>query len=357
MRKKGRALVPALLALAVLLSGCTGTRAGEEPKGKAYFSYFDTVSYVYCYGEDSQALFDERCARIAEILEHYHRLMDIYHEYSGMNNLCTVNRSAGGEPVVVEKELFDFMLYARSLYEQSRAETNPMLGAVLSLWHDCRIAAGENPEKAVLPTKTQLEEAARHTDFSLLELNEEELSLRISDPEASLDVGALGKGYATEQAAKYLESAGATGYVLNIGGNLRIIGTKPQGEGWITGIKNPDSNGSAFAASLYLSDTACVSSGSYQRYFTVDGRQYHHIIDPKTLYPAQYFSSVSVITKDSALADGLSTALFCLPYEQGLELAKSFKALEVLWIFPDGELRYTDGLDIIIPQKTGGAER
>ena len=91
-----------------------------------------------------------------------------------------------------------------------------------------------------------------------------------------------------------------------------------------------------------------MTSGSYERYYTVDGVRYHHIIDRDTLYPAAYFSSLTVITRDSALADTLSTALFCMSYEEGLALVSGMDGVDILWIFPDGEIKYTPGLEGLI---------
>ena len=92
-----------------------------------------------------------------------------------------------------------------------------------------------------------------------------------------------------------------------------------------------------------LADTSCVTSGSYERYYTVDGVRYHHIIDEATLFPADYYSSLTVVIKDSALADALSTALFCMPYEDSAPLGRKSRRRGFLWIFPDGEIRYTPG--------------
>ena len=136
-----------------------------------------------------------------------------------------------------------------------------------------------------------------------------------------------------------------------MGGNIRIIGAKPDGSGWVTGIRDPAGGDKDFAISLRLKDTACVTSGVYERYFVVDGQRYHHIIDKDTLYPAGDFASLTVLTKDSGLADALSTALFCMSYEQGLALAKQMEGVEVLWIFPDGGIKYTQGVEALIESK------
>lgn len=322
------------------LAACAAEAPKAEPQGKAFFAYFDTVSYVYSYAGDSVEQFNERVDIVSGTLEKYHRMFDIYHEYTGMNNLCTVNRLAGGDPVEVDKELIDFLIYAKELYTATQGEMNIMLGAVLSLWHDCREAA-ENGD-ARLPDERELTEAAEHTDISLLEIDEEKLTVRISDERASIDVGALGKGYATERAAEALEAQGVSSYVLNIGGNLRIIGTKPDGGGWVTGIRDPQNESASIDQRLLLADTSCVTSGVYERYFTVDGERYHHIIDKDTCYPAAYFSSVTVVSGDSALADALSTALFCMSLDEGVELLKGLDA-QALWIFPSGEIEYSEG--------------
>ena len=140
-----------LLALIPALAGC-GERAAQspapsaaqspaesaqpsviEPKGKVYYTYFDTVSYVYDYAGDSAERFDDRSAEVSHILSDYHRLFDIYHEYTGVVNLCTLNRAAGGEALEVDPRLTEFLLCAKEMYALTRGEMNVMLGAVLSL--------------------------------------------------------------------------------------------------------------------------------------------------------------------------------------------------------------------------------
>lgn len=325
----------------------TGNNSTGKPQGMVYFEYFDTVSYVYSYAGDSQESFEKKCGGVSTILSEYHKLFDIYYEHSGVTNLCTLNKNAGGEAMVVDEKLIDFLLYAKELYEKTDGEMNIMMGSVLSLWHDCREEASSNPSAARIPTSDALAEANKHTDMSFLEIDVENSTVRITDPEASIDVGALGKGYATEKAAEYLKSVDAESYVLNIGGNIRIIGHKPDGSGWGTGIKDP-ADTEKYAMKLTLADTSCVTSGDYERYFTVGGKRYHHIIDKDTLMPATYFSSVSIITADSGLADALSTALFAMSYEEGRALVEKIGGVDVLWITPDGTQYYTEGIEKMI---------
>ncbi len=300
------------------------------------FTCFDTVSYVYSYAGDSDEVFSDNCEEVWNILAEYHKLFDIYHEYDGINNLCTLNKNAGGEPISVDERLIDFLLYAKELYTLTDGEMNVMMGSVLSLWHDAREDGG------YIPSSDALAQAAEHISFDCLEIDKANSTVRITDKDASIDVGALGKGYATEIAAQALSDKGVTSYVLNIGGNIRIIGKKPNGDGWKTGIKNPKDT-STYSKYIIISDTSCVTSGDYERYFTVGGVKYHHIIDKDTLMPASYFSSVTVIAKNSGLADALSTALFSMSYEDGLALLERIGGVDALWILPDGTTLTTDG--------------
>ncbi len=315
-----------------------------------YYSFFDTVSYVYCYANDSQEEFEAKCGAVSDILKEYHQLFDIYYEYTGITNLRTINLNAGNEAMVVDEKLIDFLLYAKELYSTTKGEMNIMMGSVLKLWHNCRENASSSPSNATIPTEQELAAANAYTDMSFLEIDAENNTVRITDPNAAIDVGALGKGYATEKAAEYLRSIGAESYVLNIGGNIRIIGHKQDGSGWKTGIKNP-ADTSTYAAYLTLADTSCVTSGDYERYYTVQGKRYHHIIDKDTLMPAEHFSSVTVITQNSGLADALSTALFSMSYEEGLALVQEIGGVEVLWIKSDGTQYKTSGLSALESQK------
>ena len=325
----------------MLIASCSkggSSAASASVRSQVYYQYFDTVSELSSYAEDTEESFRANAASVAAELEHWHRLLDIYNEYEGMNNLATVNRCAGGDPVPVDPDLIGFILYAREMYALTQGEMDISLGAVLCLWHDAR-----NAEVPYLPSVSALEEASCHVGFDKLEIDTDANTLRLTDPDASLDAGAVGKGYAAEKAAQVLIANGVSGYVINLGGNIRCIGTKADGSPWITGIRDPQDTGK-LAVTLKISDCSCVTSGSYERFFTVNGKRYSHIIDKDTLMPASEFASVSVICKDSALADSLSTALSCMSYEEGLGLVTSLDAVEAIWISADGTLRYTKGL-------------
>lgn len=344
-------IVLIVLLLCICLTVLPSCKKEETPEPEvqaiSYYEYFDTVSVILSYRGDSADVFSANCEAVASLLEEYHRLFDIYYEYSGVNNLKTVNENAGKQPVKVDPKLIDFLLYAKEIYTLTDGATNVAMGSVLKLWHDAREDGIDDPENAYLPSSDALAEAARHTDIESLVIDREAGTVFITDPDMSLDVGALGKGYATERAAELLISRGVTSYVLNIGGNIRAIGTKTTGEGWVTGITNPDKTSKeSFVCRVMIQNTSLVTSGDYERYYLVDGIKYHHIIDPSTNMPARYFSSISVFCQDSALADALSTALFCMSYEDGRALIDSLDDVGAIWVTPDGEVRMTENVTI-----------
>ncbi len=333
-------VLTAAAVLAAVFFPRTERKTPGERRSRTYFDLFDTVSYISSYADESESEFRENAAAAYEELLKYHRLLDIYNAYEGMNNLFTVNSSPGTE-VTVDDALIDFLLYAEEIFTMTDGRTDITLGPVLSLWHDARYSS-----EHFLPQQEALEEASAYSGFRYLEINREKRTVKLLSDKASIDAGSIGKGYAAEKAAEVLKRRGAGGYVISLGGNVRIIGEKGDGTGWRTGIRNPF-DGDGFIAVLSLRDTSCVTSGSYERYFEYEGVRYSHIIDPETLLPPRYFVSVTVVTEDSALADAFSTALFCLPYERGRQMAEKYGML-VLWVFPDGKVEYTDALEDMI---------
>ena len=347
MCKKLLSILLCVAVIASILSSCG--KNGNEPKtqSKSYYEYFDTVSVIFSYKGDSAEEFSANCNAVADLLGDYHRLFDIYYEYSGINNVRTINKNAGKSPVEVDERLIDFLLYCKEAYTLTGGRTNVAMGAVLKLWHDCREEAEYNPQSARIPSADELTAASKHCDINNLVIDKEAGTVYISDPYMSLDVGAVGKGYATERAADLLKSLGVGSYVLNIGGNIRAIGTMANGEAWTVGITHPDKKSDEqFIKRVTIKDTSLVTSGSYERYYTVEGVDYHHVIDPATLMPAKYFTSVSVFTDDSGLADVLSTALFCMPYDEGLALVESLGNVEVIWVDGEYNVKMTDGVPI-----------
>lgn len=341
--------VMAALTAAVLLLCLASCGQGGKTKYSDYsFDFFDTATTLVGYA-DSKEEFDAVCTEIKGLLMEYHQLYNIYNRYDGVVNLCTVNDRVNGvhQTVQVDEKIMELLVYAKELYTVTEGKMNIAMGSVLSIWHQYRTAGLEDPENAALPPMDKLEEAAQHTDIQQMILDEENSTVYLADPAMSLDVGAIAKGYATEQVALYLEGKGITGWILNVGGNVRCVGGRPDGEPWAVGIENPDTENTAqpYIAYLHLNGKSLVTSGSYQRYYTVDGVRYHHIIDPATLMPGTNYRSVSVLCTDSGRADALSTALFSMTYEQGKALIEGLTDAEAMWVLGDGTQLYSSGFE------------
>lgn len=335
-------LAAVMVSSLALLASCTS----KVQFSRTEISVFDTQTIILGF-EKTKSAFDENADLIFECLEKYHKLYDIYYEYDGISNLCTVNKSAGVSPVKVDGEIIDLLLYSKEMYEKTGGLTNVAMGSVLSIWHDYRTRGLDDPENAALPPLDVLRNAALHTDIEKVVIDEDASTVYLSDPEMSLDVGAVAKGYAVEMTAQYMESLGMTGYALSVGGNVRCVGEKPDGAKWEIGVQNPDPESeSAYVAKARLSRESLVTSGTYQRFYTVAKKRYHHIIDPKTLFPKDIYSSVSVICNHSGLADALSTALFNMSPEEGLAFAEK-ENLAVAWVYPDGKVEMTDSFEAL----------
>lgn len=313
--------------------------------------YFNTYSQISTYKDKDDTVIEGYVKTADELLSYYHHLFDIYFEYAGVSNIKTINKNAGISPVTVDREMIVFLEYCKELYTITNGKTNIMLGSVLKIWHECRESATLDfgyLDPGLLPTADELRIAAEHTSIDSLIIDKEASTVYISDPEASIDVGAVAKGYAVDMLCKKLVSEGADSVVLNIGGNIRTIGLKPNGDKWTSGISNPDkSSEESLICRLKIGATSIVTSGDYERYFYSGDTKYHHIIDPATSMPARYFSAVSIITESSALGDALSTALFCMTYEEGLALVNSIGGVEVIWVDLGYNVRMTPGIELV----------
>ena len=339
-----------VISIAVLVAGLEREeQVDDRPRSSTISTvHFNTFSAVYTYGDEDDTRIGKYRDIADEALGYYHKLFDIYYEYEGIDNIKTINKNAGKNPVKVDRELVDFLLYCKELYTKTNGKTNIMLGSVLKIWHDVREDALDDfgyLDPSRLPTDEKLAAAAEHTSIDLLVIEEEECTVYITDPKASIDVGAVAKGYAVDRIVEMLIDEGADSVVLNIGGNIRTIGFKPGENKWISGITNPDKeSGETIKCRVEIGSESVVTSGDYERYFIAGDKKYHHIIDPDTLQPAEYFASVTIITGESALGDALSTALFCMPYDEGRALVDSLDGVEAIWIYRDGTVMESAGI-------------
>ena len=340
MRKK---LLCLALSLMLLLGLWPAQGEGLTKYSADLFDAFDTVITIIGYSP-SQEAFDEVVEQAHQLFVYYHQLFDNYNSYEGVNNLYVLNHTAAKTPLEVEKPLFDLL---QSVQEWQRKygsnQVNIAMGGVLQIWHACREAGIADPQNAVLPDPDALSAAAEHMNIDDLILDSEALTVFYADPELQLDLGAVAKGYATEQVAQYLLSSSMPSFVISAGGNVRAGNPPADGRtGWGVGVQNPDGNG--YLDILSLSNTSAVTSGDYQRYYMVDGVRYHHLISPLTLQPGRECRSVTVVCEDSAFADYLSTTLFLMSCDEGKEFLDELDiACQALWALEDGTVvRYNN---------------
>ncbi len=335
-------LAAMLCTLCLTLSGCIPAATPKQERFTATFlNLFDTVTTVVGYADSKQS-FESLAQSIHDELEAYHQLFDIYNTYEGLSNLKTVNDQAGLAPVKVDRRIIDLLKDCKKYYSMTRGKVNIAMGSVLQLWHEARTASLDDPANAYIPQEAALQEAAKHTALDALVIDEAASTVYLSDPAVKLDVGAVAKGWAAQRVSKMLPE----GLLLSVGGNVCATGPKADDSSWVVGIQDPD-KGDQFLHTIYVNQECVVTSGDYQRAYVCNGTLYHHIIDPATLQPGRLWRSVSIVCRDSGLADALSTALFLLPQAEGQALLDACQA-EAMWVDAQGKIIYSPGFEALI---------
>ncbi len=362
------------LLIGSLLSGCTSTKTESKSVTDSYSNtslteVFDTVFSFKEYSTNSE-LCVSHFKTSENILQNYTKLFDIYNDYEGINNLKTINDNAGIKPVEVDQVIIDLLDEAKKFYDYSNGEFDITMGSLLKVWHEYReegIEKNDNGELGEVPSKEELKEAASHSGWDKVEIDYDKKTVYITDKNVSLDVGGIAKGFATEKAATTMMNTDMTCGILNVGRNIRLIGTKDTN--WSVGIADPDGDPEGkYANGLVVlsfdKEESVVTSGDYERYYKAeDGNIYPHIVDPATMYPARFYRSVTIVTEDSGAADCLSTSLFTMSIKEGKELLKKYSEesgneCDAIWIVEDDKTQdqegkkvgnytviYTDGLE------------
>jgi len=335
-----------LLVLALLMPASAPAESYQK-YSRYTVGIFDTDVTLIGYTH-SQEHFNKTADALFARLNEYNGIFDAYNSYPGVNNLWTVNTYAGKYPVQIPQPLFDLISWCKQQWESGQKGANTAMGAVLSIWHDYRTLGKENPAMAVLPPMEDLIAANAHTDFSNVILDPEAMTVFFADPAISLDIGSVAKGYVGDLVAPFLY-AEMPSFLLSLGGNV-LSGEAPMDgrRHWGVSVQDPDAENLLFSNDildvLYVDQLSVVTSGDYWRYYTVDGKKYHHIIDSKTLMPAEYIQAVTVVCPSSLMADFLTTTLFVMPYEEGLRLIESIPDAEALWSLMDGTVKMSSGM-------------
>lgn len=349
---KKNKLSPLLLLLSALLivGGCSNAGPNsinsndkttskqteiKDPIKKSYY-IFDTIVQVKVY--DSR-ITDQHFNEIEELLQ------KIDAEMSRTNNsseLAKINSNAGIKPVQVSEETFSVIQKAYDYSKMTDGRFNLAIGPLVSLWNI-------GNEGAHVPDQAEINELIPLSQYDLIELNPDKREVYLKQKGMILDLGGIAKGYSADVIAKYLTDNDFHSAIIDLGGNVLALGQKPGGRKWTIGIQDPDLTRGIPIGNLKVENQTIVTSGVYERFFEEDGKYYHHILDSETGYPVDNnLSSVTILTEKSVDADALSTSIFSMGLDRGLEFAEQLDHVEALFITKDKKVYITSGMDEVL---------
>jgi thiamine biosynthesis lipoprotein len=332
MQKMGKlkGLFLFIAAFSLLAIGVFVSRLFKEPRP------FQRSEYIMGTIFDITALGNEKVLEDVsrKAFEEIKRIDDKMSRYREGSEVSLVNRNAGVSPVKVSHELIEVLKEARRISEFSDGAFDVTIGPLTNLW-------GFDEGKGVVPPRGEIERLKGLVNYRKLKIDETSSTVYLEEKGMMIDVGGIAKGYSLRKAMKVFEDAGVKNVIINAGGNLNLRGLK-KGKPWRIGIQDPRDE-SKLLGKVEITDISIATSGDYQRFFIKEGARYHHILDPKTGYPAKGLVSATVIGRSRTSMDGFSSAVFILGAEKGLALMKKAGA-EGIIVTEDGKITVSDGL-------------
>lgn len=321
------------LLIPIILSACQSKSAPGEDSADHAAHLLGTIITAKAYGPHAEDALSLAFKRVREIENKMSRLLD-------GSEVDLINQNAGHQAVPISADTYFVIDSALDYAEKTDGTFNPVIGNLIELW-----AIGT--EDAKVPTQEEMDLFLPYLDYHQLVLTENPYTAKLTSDKIKLDLGAIAKGYAGDEMKRILLEKGITSALLNLGGNVVVVGNKPDDTPWTIGIQNPleDERGEV-AGIVKATNTSVVTSGNYERFFEEDNIRYHHIIDPATGYPAEKgIISSTIITPSSTQADALSTAVYILGKEKGLSLIESLSGVEAILITDDHKIHTTSGID------------
>jgi len=251
------------------------------------------------------------------------------------SDLTAINDASGRGPLQINEELLGLLREGLTIAGETGGTFDPTVGPLTRLWD---FSAGE-PR---LPERSEIEKAVAKVGWKRIRIAPATGTVFLPEAGMALDLGAVAKGYALDRAAAVIRQFGLTGGLVNAGGDVLALGEKGPGKPWRVGVQDPR-DGKSIIAVAALKNRVIVTSGDYERFFIKDGTRYHHILDPRTGYPAQGLRSVTIVANRGVTADAVATAVFVLGPKRGLELIETMKGVEGLVIDSDAEIRMSSG--------------
>lgn len=330
------------LLLVFLLSACEDDTLVKSSKS---ILVFDTIVTVDLYGS-SDTDFDSIKREIESILDEVHVLSTKYDAYEGINNVKTLNDNPG-VAITVDPMIIDMIQLSIDSYNAplTGGKFNIAIGEVLKVWSSYRddCLSLSNPV-CEIPDAGELQSAATAVDPNLIVIDEANSTVTVPVG-MSIDLGGFAKGYGSKLVSEYLKTQPITAYQVNAGAsNVEFFGPHPSDtrDYWIGSLRNPFDPSSYYALVRVNSGQNIVTSGDYERFFTVDGVSYHHIIDPDDFYPPNHTRTATVISDDPALGDLYSTIIFLLEVDDALNYINSLENVEAVIVTEDGKAHFSD---------------
>jgi FAD:protein FMN transferase len=324
--------VTVLFILLVLASSSSCAPKAEGPMDRTEF-VLGTVCSIRLLDGASKAALDAAFTRLFEI----EATMSVNTPGTIVGN---VNEAAGQQPVKVPQDILEVTRRALYYAELTGRAFDPTIGPIVKLWN-----IGLDGER--VPEPREIQEALPLVDAQAVQVDDNASTIYLPRPGMLLDLGGIAKGYAADEVGRILARHGVKAAVIDLGGNVKVVGRKPDGSKWRIGVQNPSDSRGAYIGIASLGEGATVvTSGIYERYFVdTDGRSYHHIFDTRTGYPVEGdLFSVTVISTSSMDADGLSTALFALGLQKGMALAESQEGVEAIFIDSANRIYLSSGV-------------
>jgi thiamine biosynthesis lipoprotein len=305
------------LLTAILLCGCSMERDYSEQG-----IFFDTLVSINIYGTKDKTVMKDCLILCEEYEKKFSRTIDTS-EISKLNK-------AQGEWVELSEETVELIEQAIEYSKLTEGAFDITIAPLTELWH-------VKDNEGILPTKEQIEQAKSHIDYNLIEIDGNKV--RLKDKEAQIDLGGIAKGFIADRLKALMLERGVESAMINLGGNIAVIGSKKDGSSWNVGIQKPFADRNEVIGSVLVQDKTVVSSGIYERYFEYEGEIYHHILDTSTGCPSTSdLEAVTIIGESSTIADALSTSCILLGSEKGMELVESLPEVEAVFVTKDGEI-------------------
>lgn len=317
-----------MLVVICTFSGCSSVN-DTEPVSKTDF-YFDTVVTITLYGQDNVKYID----KCFDICSKYEKMFSRTIKGSEIDQI----NNANGNPVSVSEDTLDLINKGIYYSDKTDGKFDITIGGVSDLWDF-------DSDKPQVPKESDIASAIENVNYKNIVVDKNNISL--SRQGTVIDLGGIAKGYIADKLKEYLISKGINSGVIDLGGNIVLIGSKPDGTAYNIGIKKPFSKKQESAVVVNTKNKSIVSSGNYERYFQKDGKLYNHILDTSTGYPIENnLYSVSIISDKSIDGDGLSTSCYVLGLDKGMQLIEETDGVEAIFIDSDYKLYYSSGLSV-----------